>query len=515
MATNQSPIESEVAFLAKLAHSGVAETLTPAQRRHIHVETQLGSFLNQALDAGKQVVLTGNPGDGKTQQILREQERHPADEYYYLLDASTYDYEVLLSEWNEALSAGQAGILAINDGPLYKMTTQFQDEYPFLETVQEQLEQQLIYHESDASLDTADIVVIDLNNRNVLVPNIIDEAIETFAGDIAQNGHNHTGNCHVQYNAEKLNTHEEVRENMTDLLLEAGRVSEHVTVRDLINFLCHCLTGGRSECVTDFDESLKYYNLAFSGEGQLFELFRTHFHPRTLTHPFVDNHLWTTAEEAVDPRDDIDAREEIEDRFLQAKRRFLFEDEIMDLGFDSRTLYQNIDHEFLAQRNGATERSKEDLIERINSYFLPTETKRRELRLWLSHRYRSKSSLALVSRSTVGKERFSLQKPRLNPAVSDAIGYVPTHIMLEYTKSGERVTTRLRIDQTLFSALSALDANIPYTLRDRSEEQQLLEFMEEIEYHESHSSERGQLIVKDTENGRVIDLEVDDTTYRV
>lgn len=514
MAMETSSTESNVAFLADLAHSGVAETLTPEQRRNIHVETKLGEYLNNALEEGKQVVLTGNPGDGKTQQILREQERHPEGEYYYLLDASTYDYENLLNEWKSELDAARAGILAINDGPLYDMATRFKHKYPFLQTVQNQLEHQVVYNDEASHLETEEIVVIDLNNRNVLVPEIIDEAIDTFA-DIALKDHSHTGTCQLQYNAQKISEHEGIRENLKDLLLQAGQLGGHVTVRDLINFLCYCLTGGHSECVTDFDESLKYYNLAFSGEGKLFELFRAEFHPSELTHPFVDNQLWTEAQDEVDPRDTEDARGEVEEIYLRKKRRFLFDDDTMDLGHTSRDLYHEINHEFLTRRNGSTERSKEDLIERVNGYFLPTETKRRELRLWLSHRYRSKSSLALVSRTTVPKDNFTLQRPKLNGRIASAIGYVPDHLVLEYDGSVAGDSARLRVDQQLFSALSALDANIPYTLRDRSEEQQLLEFMEEVEYHEPHTEARGQIIVKDTETGRVVDLEIDDTTYRV
>lgn len=514
MSMEERQSESDVRLLAELAHSGVAETLTPEQRRLIHIQTNLGDYLNEALNNGKQVVLTGNPGDGKTQQILREQERHPDDEYFYLLDASTYEYDELLKEWQDELDAGRGGILAINDGPLYDMTTQFSDEYSFLETVQEQLENQIVY-DADVDLDTDDIVVIDLNNRNVLVPDIIDEAIETLAVEIANDDHNHTGVCQVQYNAGKIGEQEAIRENLIDLLLQAGQLGDHITIRDLVNFLCHCITGGYKECVTDFDESMKYYNLAFSGEGKLFDIFREHFNPQTLTHPFVDNTLWTEAERAIDPRDVEDAREEIEELYLREKRRFLLEDRLMDVGYESRDLYQDINHEFLTHRNSSTESSKEELIERINGYFLPGETKRSDLRLWLSHRYRSKSSLALVSRTTVPKSRFKLLKPRLNSKIAPALKYTPSHLVFEYSSHESSERTHLRIDQKLFSALSALDSNIPYTLREREEEQQLLEFMEEIEYYESYSQDRGQITVKDTETGRVVEIEVEDTTYRL
>jgi predicted ATP-dependent serine protease len=64
-------------FLAELARGGFAESLTPHQRRQIHIDTDLDSFLEAALEDGKQVVLTGNPGDGKTQHILMRQDNYP------------------------------------------------------------------------------------------------------------------------------------------------------------------------------------------------------------------------------------------------------------------------------------------------------------------------------------------------------------------------------------------------------------------------------------------------------
>jgi hypothetical protein len=67
---------------------------------------------------------------------------------------------------------------------------------------------------------------------------------------------------------------------------------------------------------------------------------------------------------------------------------------------------------------------------------------------------------------------------------------------------------------SLYRALGALDADIPYTLRDRDVEQQILEYMEEIEYHETYSEESGLVSVKDTETGRVEEVDVNNDVYR-
>jgi hypothetical protein len=52
-------------------------------------------------------------------------------------------------------------------------------------------------------------------------------------------------------------------------------------------------------------------------------------------------------------------------------------------------------------------------------------------------------------------------------------------------------------------------------VRDREEEQQLLEFMEEVEYQANYSEIEGRILIKDTESGDVETLEVHDGRYRM
>ncbi|PNW34072.1 UNVERIFIED_CONTAM: hypothetical protein BEN50_18365 [Euhalothece sp. KZN 001] len=504
-------------LLADLARGGFAEKLTSQQRRAIHMSTELDDFLEAQLDAGKQVILTGNPGDGKTQYIFQNRPEYPEPEYYYLQDASEWDYDDLLEEWSTAVDEGKPGILAINDGPLYEMSMAYDDEYPFLQTIEEQFRRQTIFEASSGEpSESSQFVVVDLHNRGVLTRKIIMQALDNLTDDtFLTAGHDHAGTCHIQYNIQKLRT-DPIRQNLIELLMEVGKLGDHVTIRDLLNFIAYCITGGRAECDTDNPDRLHYYNLSFDGEGKIFTLLIEHLSPTDLTHPFIDAYLWASAEKAVNPRDVEDQQERISAEFLREKRRFYFEDEMIDLAYSSRDLYHEIDYLFNDVRNdpdGSREIQKERLIEMVNGYFRPGSSKRSELRLWLSHNFRSKRSQVLVSRTTIPKTDLEYRKPRLHPRIEESMSYTPLYFVLEYT--GGETPVRLRFTSALSRSLRALDATVPYIVREREEEQQLLEFMEEVEYQVRPSESEGTVLIKDTETGDVERVGVHDDRYRV
>ncbi|QZA89540.1 hypothetical protein K0C01_05260 [Salinarchaeum sp. IM2453] len=508
----------DLRFLSQLARGGFAEQLTDEQRREIHIKTRLDGegFLQEALEDGKQVVLTGNPGDGKTQYILQMKSKYPEPEYFYLSDASEYDdYTVLLDEWQEALEDGRPGILAINDGPLYDMTREYFDEYSFLNTVHDQFQNQIIYSRDQADeVEFDSIVVIDLNNRNILTRKVIGQAIENLASSkFLKKPDGSEIDGHIAYNIDKMRNNR-VRDNIIRLLQSVGQLDAHVTVRDLLNFLAYCITGAKEESVVDFGEELKYYNLAFSGSGTIFSLLNEHFHPRDLTHPFIDSKLWADAEEETSKTTDKVIREEVDQLYIQKKRQFYFEDTTIE-DYTARDLYHEVNYSFHNQRSRdrPDESVKEDIIEMINSYFMPDSSKGSDLKIWLSHNYRSKPSTTLISRTEIPKRELKRRVPQLHPAISNAMDYNHDHHVLEY--EGRESDVRLRIDSELSETLGALEGNIPYILRDREEEQQLLEFMEEIEYRESHDQDYGTVHIMDVETGELEILTVNDDRYQV
>lgn len=502
-------------FVARLANGGFAETMSEDQRAAIHIRTQLDGFLQECLDAGKQVVLTGNPGDGKTQYILMQQRRHDApDDAYYLPDASAEsDYEIVLNEWQTALENERSGILAINEGPLYEMLTRHQSEYDFLDTVADQLDTQIVLNETTTpQFDDDRLVVLNLNHRNVLSRPIALQAIQKLTTEVDIDPDEDDG--HMGMNVAKLQN-DTVQENFKRIFRMLGKLDTHVTIRDLLNFLAHCLTGGRTESELDPDEDLKYYNLAYSGRGTLFELFRQYVDPEDLTHPFVDSILWSKAEREVGPRDVDEARSEIRSRYVQLKRRFLFEDDAMDLGYSSKSLYYDVDYDFLQLRNddSGTQEDLENLLRRINGYFSNSRKMTYELQLWFSQKYIGRSTKAILSRHSVSKSDFEIRRPRLNPSIEDAMEYIPDSAVLEYTAG--KTPVRLEITRSLYDSFSQIDSGIPYVLRDREEEQVLLEFMRDVEYQETPGESTGVVTIKDAETGNTEEVHVQDDRYEV
>ena len=75
---------------------------------YIHLKTKLDDAVISAAKSGKDIVLTGNPGDGKTHiiRVLKEQLERLATPVIVELDASTLSNEEIYSRWAQA--KGQA-----------------------------------------------------------------------------------------------------------------------------------------------------------------------------------------------------------------------------------------------------------------------------------------------------------------------------------------------------------------------------------------------------------------------
>jgi hypothetical protein len=506
-----------VRLLVDLAQGGFAETMTQEERDAVHIQGQLDDFIEERLRHGHQVILTGNPGDGKTQYILRMKGEFPSSKHFYLPDASEYeDYRTLLEDWESALEAGQPGVLAINDGPLFEMITSYQEEFEFLNDVEEQFRNQLTTEAEPGGWPANDrFCVIDLNNRDILTPPIIREAFDKLTDDplTSEEFHDHSGECHIQKNIQDLRR-EDVRERYEDLLDEVKNLGEHVTIRDLFNFLAYSIVGDEGCCKIDISPENRFYELTFSGEGKLFDLVREVADPRYLSDPFLDSKLWTEVrrENLGGESDTSEDLSTLEEDFLREKKRALLGDRTSP-EVDLANLFDPLTRQWFNHRNanGRTQESKEELIESINRYFSPTDRSRTELRVWLSHNYRSKDSQVLVSRTQVAERDLELAVPNLHSEIEDAMEYTADFYYLQHVDEEREI--RLKVTQALFRAL--LGSDIPYVVRERRHERRILNFMEKLEVIHAHARSRQRYVLQRTEDPKAIEMQVTDDSYSI
>jgi hypothetical protein len=521
----------EVSLLVDLAQGGVAESLTKTERERLHIPTDLDTYLADRVTEDHQVVLTGNPGDGKTQHLLIHRDEHSDDltDPFYLEDASRYENEEIKSRWMDAYEADQPGIIAINDGPLREVIREYSgsgedgETYPVLNEVKNQLDNQIVYQDGVNPVSEADsITVIDLGNRSVLKSNIIYDCINRIV-DLFYLPDRASEN-HIHWNLRELNR-DEIQENLRDFLVNLGQLEPeiHVTLRDILRYLSYIVTGGEGteSTVETFDAAegeptseFKYYNLAFDQEqGIVFSMVARRFNLGQLTHPKIDAELWTQAE------DQVSDEEFIEDVFRSLKRQFIFDPSIDVAGYQGTSLFHGISDQFQNHLNGDDESAIQDIVLRINQYFDPESDPSDAdavLHIWFSHKFRSTATKSLISRYKYPRNRFSRRHPRLNVEVDRAIDYDKDFYYLEYEPDfddSEEYITRLRVDRKLYEALAGLDPGLPYALRDDDQERRLMRFMENINAQQVGAGQRVTVRVKNTETNLIRSVVVDGDSY--
>src|SRR4029453_17111726 len=136
-----------VDFLSGLYDKGAcyADRLTPDEIDAINV-TVLEEAVRKWLLAKKDVVLLGNPGDGKTHLFSRLRDVLKRVKADVVLDATAEkDYERIVRRWKAASAARRPFCLAINQGPLNQLLLEQSQRIPQLEELAGQIGTLLYY----------------------------------------------------------------------------------------------------------------------------------------------------------------------------------------------------------------------------------------------------------------------------------------------------------------------------------------------------------------------------------
>jgi len=513
--------EIGVRFIQQLYNhrSCYADRLTGAQLAAIHVETPLESFIIDRLRSGKDVILTGNPGDGKTHLIMKLQTALKALGAEHHADATAEEsYDVLLDIWRKARKRKKPFCLAINEWPLLEFVRAHGESFPPLLEVRKQIENGIVY---GPSVDAQTVVVVDLNNRNLVSLDVFKRLLTTLTDN---RFYPECKLCPAQRTcdvprARSALEQPRIRERLFRVLELVTKRGHHVTMRDLQGFVAYLLTGGRSceQLVAPENEKnpRPYFNLAFEGESALFDAIREVFDPARVTHPIYDDALWAgslpisgwtplgppSPPPSKAPSDQIDA-------MRAAKRRFFFEHEdgerlVQFLPQDERKFY-----DALSAAPEHDQRVVRELLRLINRFFDARDEDDSVLRLWSRHRYDARWSPTYVSVRAVPADAFKLEVPRLPTFTAAAFSYQPDHVVLAAYRGKDRVAS-LTVDLGLYRTLFDAQRGLPMALRSPEVLKRIDVFFNELARAFRAQREIEDVHIKNFETGEDLKFKVD------
>lgn len=461
-------------------YGAVAERVDKERLRALHIPTKLDNKIVEWLQRGADVILTGNPGDGKTHLINYLNPTGVTVER----DASQKEAHQVLEKWRESRELGQPFFLAINHAPLRelaslaKKTLEFKVLYDMVmnaERPHSSIDNCIIYNESQTPF-SQEIYIIDLSQREVLTTDIITSLLDkmcTWASNTSCEASLPEGcsRCPIKYNATAL-SNTTVRRNLTALLSLVARRGFHATMRDLVGTLAYILTGGvHCDELWEQDEEgnippcyhYDYYNLLYhGGRNHLFIALREMFDPGSFSDPRIDMKLWTGTlqREPIVEGEFLLQPKNIEELKV-LKRRYFLEDAEPPEAKLTRML-SPVEHSFDQIVSGDLDPhyAIENIIEMINSLYAPVRehrstqfSPRHRLYLWNSHRYAVGKPRGYVSMRAVNANALQLYFPKLNPKYEGALDVQHDHVLLG-VQDWLPGDAALRVDWEMYSALA-------------------------------------------------------------
>lgn len=472
--------------------SAYADHIDPKLLMGIHLKTKLDDAVLNAARSGKDVILTGNPGDGKTHiiRMLKDQLEKLTVPVVIELDASTLSDKKIYSHWEQAHKDGKAFIIAINAAVLYSVYK----SYPTFEPVKnayEQMADAIVFHKKD--IDTSSLVVFDLSKREALTPEILSQAILKLTDESHYSECKSCplrSNCVVHKNRALLRN--DLFQQRLGLVLE--RVSlrgYHATIREIQSFISYLIFGDRS-CKqlnqTAGNSEYDLVNLIYSGKGALFDEIGKAIDPVNISHPIwderillndIDSNSWIGGFEV--PAEAI--AYDNEDLFNFRKRQFFFfnqyGEDLLSILDDDISRFRA----FLQQDDG---KIIKELIGKLNSFFGATNASNSRLQIWTGHRYNNEPRKVLISVGTVKKSELSVGRPSLLSSMQEGIDMLPNYIRLEKKSSPN---TFLKVDFEMYLLLNETQRGVPVLFTEADLVKKVWRFIEQLQSYSSIDDE--------------------------
>ena len=412
-------------FIERLYRStnGYADRLSQDELEAIHVDLGVDGYLLEEAEANRQIIVTGNPGDGKTHLIERLRPQLEALDAEVITDANAVTDAETLDTWVRCRAAKRPFVLAINEWPLYVLqrTAKARGFGPVQEALRQVRSARYFVDARKPDPPADDVVTLDLALRDLLAPSVVTRVIERLTDERFYTALDEADPI-LRNRAALMDP--QVTERLGKLLGVVGLRLGHVTMRQLVGFVAFLLTAGQAaaERLKSGQDAtgLAYSNLAFDGGvGRLFSTVRQVFDPAALTHPTWDERLWRGETDPADwlwsaPASVLTLPSGRERGFRAIKRRFFFEhaggDQLFQLVPHDETEFE----ELLAEGAAATAGLVRSLVLALNRFYEPDfpEKQRDRLLLWQSHRYDVRAPAAFVSLRDLSHQHLRIEALR-------------------------------------------------------------------------------------------------------
>lgn len=480
---------------------------------NIHITTKLDGAIIKAAKVGKDIVLTGNAGDGKT-HIIRmlkgKLERIPVPAVVEL-DASTLSEEEIYEAWKGAKETKAPFVIAINAAILYSVYNAFPDFGPIKDSY-DQMIHSVVFHGENRKSEK--LVVFDLSKREVLTSEILNQAISKMTADEhykeCQKCPLHDS-CVVNKNRKLLNN-DLFQKRLGIVLHRVCLQGYHATLRELQSFIAYLIFGNRT-CKqlnqTAGNSQFDIVNLIYSGKGKLFTAINNSIDPINISHPIWDEKILLNM---IDPASWIDGYEipaeaiayDNDEMFQLRKRQFFFFNrdgaELLRILDDDASRYQA----FLEQDNS---KIIKELISKLNGFFGATNASNTKLQIWSGHRYNNEPRKVLISAGMIKKSEFSIGRPTLLKSMQAGIDMTSNYIRLEKRDSPNIF---LKVDFEMYLLLNEAERGVPVLFMESDLVKKVWRFIEQLQSYKSIDDDGTiEIGLMDVQNKRTIMIDID------
>ena len=493
--------------------SAYADHIDSSLLSNIHLTTQLDQAILDAAVAGKDIVLTGNPGDGKTHiiRMLKDKLENLGKPVFVEIDASTLPNEEIYEHWKSAREQKVPYVIAINAAVLYSLY-QFCKDFEPVRNAYEQMSHAVVFH--NETVKESDLVVYDLSKREVLTKEILNQAIikltdEKHYTECARCPLN--SNCEVHKNCKLLR--DELFQNRLYIILQRVALQGyHATLRELQSFISYLIFGNRTckaIAKTTGNKEYNLVNLIYSGKGELFKAIKAAIDPVKISHPIWDEKILSN-DIAMDTwvKDYEVPAEAIaydnDELFQLRKRQFFFfnieGDQLLKILDDEVTHFQ----EMLKQEDSKTIK---ELVLKLNKFFGSEKPSNSELQIWSGHRYDNEPRKVLISVGSIKKSDLKIGHPTLSKVMRTGIEMTSNYIRLE-KKNAPNIF--LKIDFDIYVLLTEADRGVPVLFMESDLVKKVWRFIEQLQsVSEIEEDDPVNISLLDVQNKKKITVKLD------